>query len=188
MASLVRFVRSIRPIRGPGIRLSEGPNGTVITATGGNGNGGGGAATADASCFCKTAITVGEERHAALANPFYKDGARFRWIGDGAEIDINSMYGVICLKVTTDGSTGSTADGSGEVVAYGTGVVAENEELMDAVKRDFGHCDFDALGYELHPLYYRQKITLGEGDAAQVVGRIVIDFRNAPTAQKVELI
>lgn len=188
MANLVRYIKSIRPLQGPNIRLAQGPNGTVITATAAVGNRRGGA-SADMGCWKivqkemrreddgtddpdATAVYV---TYPSLGNRYWLMGEVVRSMDENEYLDLSSfvMQGelsdgeeytdadrpYICLKVPAAPDSNEQA----EVIGLAT-----LEEVQETQK------DMRYVTKLLYKLSH---------DCA-----VVVDFRNMPALQVTEVV
>lgn len=162
---VVRLLRQLYPIQGPGIRLSASPNGTVFTAD---------VPAAQAAAplsvnavtgaGCYALVEVEETQNGEtvinkyLANQYYVDGAVLKSTNFTDPLNSETQYGkFLAVRVPM------TASGSVTLEAYDTYGDMHDASLNRA--------------YVILPLY--------QLDAN---GGIVCDFRNAPRVQAVEVL
>lgn len=152
----------------------------------------------DRSLFAvrQVAVVSGGETaiHAKLVNCYWKDGAVLRSLGD---VDLDGgtpKYGLICLKVPT--RLEDHEERAAEIVAFGppeepdeqadeSGEDEQPEITPESMSDILSTIDWENPAYEIHPLWLR---TYRLDDDGNVVSTFAIDFRNAPLAQKWELL
>lgn len=160
---IIRCLRRITPLAGPGTRLSVSPNGTTISASASSFAAGGG--SSDKGCFRIVTLEDDGEKRKAFGNCYFMIGGQFREVEETAYLDEFVMQGEL-----EEGEEYTAAD-----KPYVALVVSM---LLD----DFGAASF--VGYEEEDdmaedagnptLYVRPLYKLTHD------GGVAIDFRNMP--------
>ena len=187
MRSLVRYVRSITPLAGPGMKRHVTPNGTILTpapAKGGKASFAAGAPgcwqLADASREATTTdATTGEtstttEVYPTLINRYYSVGEIAAHMDEAVEIDLSDF---ILQGELGEGEEYTAADRP--YICLKAPARYGDSAVLDIV----GYKTFDAVAaaqldtaYVIKPLYQLSHY-----------GAIVVDFRNMPGLQNAEI-
>ena len=202
---VVRCLRAITPLPGPGTTTEQRTNGTMISAKAERTRVAEAAAeTADHSCF--RLVRTGDEpltlkyldedgvEHdrlvwdRAFADPFYRDGMTIRWVGNSGSTGEEDVTPGATVGNVSDGVMQGTLD-------YDADYTNEDRPYVALVG------NFGADGSFIAEIKYFQKISYipkPDGDDGSVSaillyklshwGDVVIDFRDMPCYQHVEIV